>query len=61
MQDLGGCRAIGSDVAMVYALRDRLKQSLSLRDREDDYIKKARPGGYRSLHLVHEEAKAGTG
>jgi len=42
MQDLGGCRAVVRDVATVYALRDRLRSALRLREREDDYILRPR-------------------
>jgi hypothetical protein len=55
MQDIGGCRAVVSDLKKVEQLVDAYKLS-RIRHRlshEDDYIKKPRTSGYRSRHLVY--------
>jgi len=54
MQDLGGCRAIVSDVSQVYSLRELYQIS---RDRhelanERDYIEDPKDSGYRGIHLI---------
>lgn len=61
MQDLGGCRAILSNLAQVRKLVAKYKEfhAKSPKDRSDwdgsddfDYILKPKPDGYRSVHLV---------
>lgn len=55
LQDLGGCRAIvpriGDAVRLVEALRERSRHHLRL---EQDYIKRPKPDGYRSHHLMFD-------
>jgi hypothetical protein len=55
MQDIGGCRAVVSNVAHVEELRElyrvsRLKHHLI---REDDYVNEPKTSGYRSVHLIY--------
>jgi ppGpp synthetase/RelA/SpoT-type nucleotidyltranferase len=61
MQDIGGCRAVLSNVALVRKLVDKYKEfhAKSPKDRSDwdgsddfDYISHPKPDGYRSVHLV---------
>ena len=56
MQDLGGCRAILSDVKRVYSLRKAYAKSdlrHALAD-EKDYIKNPKSSGYRGIHLIYK-------
>lgn len=55
MQDIGGCRAVVESLKDVYALRDMYLKSRSQHElvAEDDYIKRPKSSGYRSLHLVY--------
>lgn len=55
MQDVGGARAVLTDVAEVDRLRERYRRG---RDRhalvtEKDYIREPKPSGYRGIHLVY--------
>ncbi len=56
MQDLGGCRAIMSNVKLVKKVHDyylhesAIKHSLAT---VDDYIRNPKPSGYRGIHLVY--------
>jgi ppGpp synthetase/RelA/SpoT-type nucleotidyltranferase len=61
MQDIGGCRAVLSNLTQVRQLLDKYKQfhSKSPKNRSDwdgsddfDYILHPKPDGYRSTHLV---------
>lgn len=56
IQDLGGCRAILSNVEEIDLLRERYKEA---RDRhilvgEKDYISEPKESGYRGRHLVYK-------
>jgi hypothetical protein len=56
MQDIGGCRAVLSDVKGVYELRELYENSSRIRHqltREDDYIAQPKPSGYRSVHRIY--------
>ncbi|EFC2190403.1 TPA: RelA/SpoT domain-containing protein [Escherichia coli] len=55
MQDLGGCRAILSNLDEVYNTYDNIKKLKFKHQivRTDDYIKQVKDSGYRSLHLVY--------
>jgi hypothetical protein len=56
MQDLGGCRAVLSDVATAQAVADFYKHSSNIRHhlvREDHYIERPKRSGYRSIHLIY--------
>jgi ppGpp synthetase/RelA/SpoT-type nucleotidyltranferase len=55
MQDLGGCRAVVSNVKLVGRLKEnydhsRMKHELVL---QKDYIANPKPSGYRGVHLVY--------
>src|SRR3990172_13434769 len=55
IQDIGGCRAVVSNVKKVDAMVDAFKSS-RIRHRlahEDDYIRQPKDDGYRSRHLVY--------
>lgn len=61
MQDIGGCRAVLSNVSQVKKLVSKYKQfhAKSPQNRSDwdgsddfDYIARPKPDGYRSVHLV---------
>lgn len=56
MQDIGGCRAIISTEKKLRKIVRELKMLPEFRSsgslRQKDYIKKPKPGGYRSFHLV---------
>ena len=61
MQDIGGCRAVLSNVTQVRSLIDKYKQfhAKSPKNRSDwdgsddfDYILRPKPDGYRSTHLI---------
>lgn len=56
MQDLGGCRFIVEDINDVYYYSDMYRNSNVKHEfkREYDYIKRPKPSGYRSLHLVYK-------
>jgi ppGpp synthetase/RelA/SpoT-type nucleotidyltranferase len=56
MQDLGGCRAVVSDVAKVTDLVDFYKGKSQMKHkliREDLYVWEPKPSGYRGVHLVY--------
>jgi Region found in RelA / SpoT proteins len=56
MQDLGGCRAVLSDVGMAQAVADFYKHHSNIRHkllREDDYIEQPKRSGYRGIHLIY--------
>lgn len=55
MQDIGGCRAVMSDVALLLQVRDltlrsRMKHRLA---KENDYVQTPKVSGYRGIHLVY--------
>jgi len=57
MQDLGGCRAIVSNIAAVYliyemylAAENEKQTEVSIKSK--DYIKEPKPDGYRGIHIV---------
>ncbi len=56
LQDIGGCRAIMSDMANVYALRDNIIKKFSnhILIKENDYIKEMKESGYRGIHLIYK-------
>lgn len=56
MQDLGGCRAVLSDVETAQTVSDFYKHHSNIRHklvREDHYINKPKKSGYRSIHLIY--------
>jgi hypothetical protein len=55
MQDLGGCRAVVSNVDQVNGLRELYRASNHKHRlvREDDYIAQPKDSGYRGIHLVY--------
>ncbi|CNH66549.1 RelA/SpoT domain-containing protein [Yersinia enterocolitica] len=55
MQDLGGCRAILSNLDEVYKTHENLKKLKFKHQltRTDDYMEKVKDSGYRSLHLIY--------
>lgn len=55
MQDLGGCRAVLSDVPGVQAVVDSFLTAKHKHRliRHDDYLTKPKPSGYRGVHLVY--------
>jgi ppGpp synthetase/RelA/SpoT-type nucleotidyltranferase len=54
MQDLGGCRAIMDDIDDVFSIVESYRMGGTAHQiiRDDDYIAKPKPGGYRSHHIV---------
>lgn len=55
MQDLGGCRAIMSDLAKVQKLAHFFRQETRMKHQlvhEDDYISYPQASGYRGIHQV---------
>jgi len=56
MQDIGGCRAVLSNVSQVYELIKRYETSdlRHARDDVDDYIAKPKISGYRGIHLIYK-------
>lgn len=55
MQDIGGCRAVVSSAKRVDELREIYRKS-DLKHtlvKEDDYIRKPKGSGYRSIHLIY--------
>jgi hypothetical protein len=59
MQDIGGLRAIVTDVQSVRALEKKFKCSRTKHNlkRASDYIEKPRDSGYRGIHLIYEYHK----
>lgn len=55
MQDLGGCRAVLSDVDGVYSVVSAFLDAQHKHKlvRHDDYIKTPKVSGYRGIHLVY--------
>ena len=55
MQDLGGCRAVVSDIAEVESLVESFLSSRHKHRlvRQDDYIQHPKPSGYRGRHLIY--------
>lgn len=56
IQDIGGCRAVVSDVSDVYKLvesfdRSRMRHELA---KSDDYIQSPQDSGYRGIHLIYK-------
>lgn len=52
MEDIGGCRVVLSETALVYEMESSLKERLDIRS-DDDYIASPkRDTGYRARHLV---------
>lgn len=62
MQDIGGLRAILSNVEEVYGLLKLYKKSKSKHElfSIDDYIEHPKNDGYRSIHLVYKLTKTPT-
>ncbi|MDD5585535.1 MAG: RelA/SpoT domain-containing protein [Alphaproteobacteria bacterium] len=56
MQDLGGCRAIVSDIKQVRRLVEKYEKSdlKHLLDDKDDYISLPKTSGYRGVHLIYK-------
>jgi hypothetical protein len=57
MQDIGGCRAVLSDVKLTKELYERHYLKGDLKHKlvnKKDYIKEPKQDGYRSLHLIYE-------
>lgn len=56
MQDIGGCRAVVSDIESVYKIKDLFLRGKSQHELVaiDDYIKTPKDSGYRSLHLIYK-------
>lgn len=54
MEDIGGCRAVLSDVSKVYKVCENLKNSRTknILHRERNYINNPKESGYRGIHLV---------
>lgn len=61
MQDIGGCRAVVSNVEQVNRLRSRLEAIRWEHEylRPKDYIAQPKPSGYRSVHLKYKYAGSG--
>lgn len=63
MQDIGGLRAVVSDINEVYRLKDSIRESerqpafKSVLTKEFDYINSPKDSGYRSFHLVYKYGK----
>lgn len=55
MQDIGGCRAVMSNVKQVEKLvHDYMTSDIKHKlQQEDDYIKNLKPSGYRGVHLIY--------
>lgn len=57
MQDIGGCRAILSDVSIAQRLSvEKYEKSRGLKHKlikKDDYIQNPKSDGYRSIHLIY--------
>ena len=55
MQDVGGARAVLTDVAEVDRLRERYRRGRARHAlvTEKDYIREPKPSGYRGIHLVY--------
>jgi len=53
MQDIGGCRAVVTDLSRMMRLRDQIAEDWDgdLAD-EYDYVKQPRQSGYRAIHLI---------
>lgn len=51
MEDVGGCRAVLADAAMVQAVRRRIESRWDVR-RVNDYVLNPQREGYRGVHLV---------
>jgi ppGpp synthetase/RelA/SpoT-type nucleotidyltranferase len=56
MQDIGGCRAILSDINKVYQLKEALITSGTKNEliRLDNYIENPKDSGYRGIHLIYK-------
>lgn len=56
MQDIAGCRAVLSTTNQVQKLAKSLKDSRTrnILHKEDNYIEKPKPSGYRGIHLVYK-------
>jgi ppGpp synthetase/RelA/SpoT-type nucleotidyltranferase len=56
MQDVGGCRAIVSDLAAVLKLSQSFQDSRQHHklERIKDYITTPKPSGYRGIHLIYK-------
>jgi len=55
MQDIGGCRSVVRNVAMVRAVTELHRQSDVKHKllRVDDYLTTPQPSGYRGIHLIY--------
>ena len=56
LQDIGGCRAIVSNIDKVYKLRNNITKKFSSHSlvKENDYIKNIKESGYRGIHLIYK-------
>ena len=56
MQDIGGCRAVLSNLNQIYELIKRYETSdlRHVKDDLDDYIVNPKPSGYRGVHLIYK-------
>ena len=55
MQDIGGVRIIVKKISDVYRIRDEIMNKFPHKIyKEDNYINKPKPDGYRSLHIIFE-------
>lgn len=56
LQDIGGCRAILSDISQVYDLKNDITKKFSnhLLVKENDYIIEMKDSGYRGIHLIYK-------
>lgn len=56
MQDIGGCRAVVSDVNRVEKLHHSISRSRTRHKlhKTDNYIENPKPSGYRGIHLIYK-------
>ncbi|KKR85077.1 MAG: hypothetical protein UU31_C0001G0043 [Candidatus Uhrbacteria bacterium GW2011_GWA2_41_10] len=63
MQDVGGLRAVVSDLQQLYKLRDSIRKGenqIAFKStflKETDYVKFPKESGYRSIHLIYKYDK----
>lgn len=63
MQDVGGLRAVVTDLQQLYKLRDSIRRGenetafKSTFLKETDYVKSPKESGYRSIHLIYKYDK----
>jgi len=51
MGDIAGCRIIVQNNREAYAFEHKIRQVLNVKNAENDYIKRPKKNGYKSLHL----------